>query len=601
MLDSITAVYALILPGYRLRFLVIAVTAVFVAVLETFGVASVLPLVAVMINPELLMRSRILAGVLAAFGFAGRLPPVHVIGFVTIGLFIFANATALFLNARSVRFTAALSVTLATRLAESHFREPFAFFTTHPPAELAQQICNEVAKVAAGAILQFCFVLSRVVSLVFVLALIVVISPAFTAVFLSITAVLYAVIYWYSARRISAAGTSALQSSGQALVAATEMYAMAREILLRGDCSFLLHRVRVALAELYRADAVGRILPSVPKYVLETTAVCAIFALPIYRSLMGENVNAELPVLATFAYAGFRLLPVIQQLYTSLTILNFHRPMARSLAQACSMMRTHVTPEDGLAQMPSRLAFEDVSYRYAGQKVPAVARISFSLSRGERAAVVGASGAGKSTLLDLILGLLAPSDGQILVEGVPSPAGQLTWRAGAVGYVPQSPLLLNDSIARNIAFGIADGDIDDARCREAAERAEILDLIAAQRVGFNTVIGAQGLNFSGGERQRLAIARALYSDPSLLVLDEPASALDPPTARKIFALLCSPRIDATVLVVTHDVEYLAAFDKIIFLQKGSLRMVGTYDSLVRDCPEFRRFQGELLEQKLHAQ
>ncbi|HXP32184.1 MAG TPA: ABC transporter ATP-binding protein [Stellaceae bacterium] len=601
MLASITAVYALILPGYRLRFFGIAATAILVALLETFGVASVLPLVAVIVDPEALTRSRVFGGVLAAVGFAGKLPPVHVVGLVTIGLFIFANAAALFLNAWSVRFTANLAVTLATRFAASHFRQPFTFFMANPPAELAQQICNEVAKVASGAVLQFCFVLSRVVSLVFVLALLLAISPLFTAAFLCVTAALYALIYWHSARRIGAAGATTVQASGQAMVAATEMYAMAREILLRGDCGFFLNRVRAALTSFYHGDAVSRILPGLPKYVLETTAVCAIFALPIYRSLMGENVNAELPVLATFAYAGFRLLPVIQQLYSSLTILRFHQPMARRLADACAPVAARHEGLASLERMPARIEFKGVSYRYPGRTIPALAQVSFALARGERVAVVGASGAGKSTLLDLLLGLLAPNDGTILIDGAPSPAGGLAWRAGAVGYVPQTPLLLNDSIARNIAFGVADGDIDHRRCRDAAAKAAIIDLIDAQRAGLDAVIGADILNFSGGERQRLAIARALYTEPSLLVLDEPGSALDPPTSRKIFELLCSPRIAATVVIVTHDLEYLGAFDKVIFIGKGALRMAGTYESLVRDCPEFRRFQGELLEQKLHAQ
>ena len=321
--------------------------------------------------------------------------------------------------------------------------------------------------------------------------------------------------------------------------------------------------------EAYRADAIARILPTVPKYALEIAAVCAIFALPIYRSLMGQDVKPELPLLATFAYAGFRLLPVIQQMYASAAILRFHLPMAVRLEAALSIPPEQYRLSDRIDHMPAHLDFDAVAYRHPGRDAAAVGPLSFRISRGERVAVVGASGAGKSTLVDLALGLLIPTEGKILIDGVVRKGGRLFWKEGAVGYVPQSPLILSDTVARNIALGRDDGDIDFARCREAASKAGIIDVIDSPNVGFEAVIGAAGLNFSGGERQRLAIARALYSKPEFLVLDEPASALDPPNARRIFDLLCEPQLDTTVLVVTHDLEYLRGFDKIIFLQSDA--------------------------------
>ena len=208
--------------------------------------------------------------------------------------------------------------------------------------------------------------------------------------------------------------------------------------------------------------------------------------------------------------------------------------------------------------------------------------------------VVGPSGAGKSTLVDLVLGLLTPDAGSILVDGAPSPAGRLAWRTGMVGYVPQAPFIMSDTIARNIAFGLAEAEIDFARCREAAVKAGIIELIEAQPKQFDAVIGVDVLNFSGGERQRLAIARALYSSPAVLALDEPVSALDPPTSRKIFELLCAPKLGATVIVITHDLEYLPLFDKVVFMQDGAVVMAGSFEHLLRNCPAFRSFQSDLV-------
>ena len=144
--------------------------------------------------------------------------------------------------------------------------------------------------------------------------------------------------------------------------------------------------------------------------------------------------------------------------------------------------------------MPADLDFDAIAYRHPGCDVAAVGPLSFRISRGERVAVVGASGAGKSTLIDLALGLLIPIEGRILIDGVVCKGGRLFWKEGAVGYVPQSPLILSDSIARNIALGRNDSDIDLVRCRDAATKAGIIDVINSQNVGLEAVIGAAGLN-----------------------------------------------------------------------------------------------------------
>jgi ATP-binding cassette, subfamily B, bacterial PglK len=603
MLAPIASIYRLILPEFRLRFFGVVGLSIVVAIFEMVGIASIMPLIAVMVDPAGVANNRLLSSLLGAFGSGGATPSVHVIGFITITLIILTNVAALVLSWISVKFSAQLAVALSEQFAYALFRRPFESFLAQSAAKLAQETCNEVAKFASGGVLQLSFAVVRAIQLVLVLALLFVLSPLFTMIVFPVIGVLYALSFRYSAHRLGTLGSRALTSSGRAMHSATEMFEMAREISLKGDCSYFVRRISVFLQEAYRADAIARVLPTVPKYALEIAAVCAIFALPIYRSLMGQDVRPELPLLATFAYAGFRLLPVIQQMYASVAILRFHLPMAVRLEEALSAPPEQHRLSDQIDRMPAHLAFDAVAYHHAGRDAAAVGPLSFGISRGERVAVVGASGAGKSTLVDLALGLLVPTEGKILVDGVARKGGRLFWKEGAVGYVPQLPLILSDTIARNIALGFSDDDIDLVRCREAASKAGIIDVVDAPNVGFDAVIGGAGLNFSGGERQRLAIARALYSNPEFLVLDEPASALDPPNARRIFDLLCEPKLDTTVLVVTHDLEYLRGFDKIVFLQSDAPAVIGNYETLVRDCAEFRLFEGDAIQQKrrLHEQ
>ena len=513
--------------------------------------------------------------------------------FVTISLFILSTAASLSLTWWTNNYVAAVAVSLSDRLAHAHFRRPFSFFMVNPPADLAHQTCIEVGRLAAGGVLQLCNMMVRIVQAILILGLLLWVTPVLSGLFFITAAVVYALIYRYSAAHIASSGKRWVDYSSQATVAATDMYSAAREILLLGDCGYFVRRMANALREFNRAEAVARILPILSKYALELMAVCAIFALPIYRSLMGEDVRSDLPFLATFGYAGFRLLPMLQQVYASVAMLQYNQPTADRVTRMIAAPPGRPDPCLALDRMPQRIEFRNVSYRYPGRDEPAVARLSFEISRGDRIAVVGDSGAGKSTLADLVLGLLAPEDGEILIGANPL-SGPLTWKAGVVGYVPQAPLLLNDSIARNIAFGVKDDAIDAARCREVAMMSEIEAAIDGRKNGLDAVVGEAGVNFSGGERQRLGISRALYSKPELLVLDEPANALDPPTARRIFELLTSPRLPVTVLVMTHDLDHLARFDKVMFMRRGILVMAASYDRLMRDCAEFRHFRGDLL-------
>ena len=589
MIASLVAVYKLILPGFRAQFFALVGLSVIVAILDMVGIASIMPFIAVMVDPRGMMHNRFLAGMLAAIGFAGTPPPIYLAGAATVTLFAFSNGASLFLSWWSAQYAARLAITLSVEFAYRQLGQPFEYFLVNAPAQLANQTCGEIIRFSVGGVVQLCAVVVRAIQLVLVVALLLLISPLFSAAFFLVMAALYGLIYRYSATHIGSAGSEASRSSDEAAEAATEMYALAREILLHGNPIYFVARTRSALEVFYKADAVSRVLPSVPKYALEVIAVCVLFALPIYRSLTGQDARTDLPILATFAYSGFRLLPVIQQMYSSLAILKFHHPLAERLRRAFLVESAAPVQEGRLDRMPASIAFRGVTYSYPCSGAPALSQASFEISRGDTVVVVGPSGSGKSTLVDIVLGLIAPQAGTIVVGDASHSTTRLQWAPGVVGYVPQSPLIFNDTIARNIAFGLEDRNIDFERCREAARRAEIIDLIDAQKSGLQARIGSNVMNFSGGERQRLAIARALYSNPALIVLDEPASALDPPTSRRLFDLLCSSRLNATVIVVTHAVEYVPEFHKVIFVQNGGSVTSGTYVSLMTGCAEFREF------------
>ena len=247
MLAPIASIYRLILPEFRFRFFGVIGLSIVVALFEMIGIASIMPLIAVIVDPEGVSNNRLLSILLAALGSEGNAPSVHVIGFITITLIICTNAATLALNWMSVKFSAQLAIALSEQFAYALFQKPFEYFLAHPAAELAHETCNEVAKFASGGVLQLSFAVVRAIQLVLVLALLFALSPLFTLIVLPVIGALYAFSFRYSAHRLGTLGSQALASTGRAMHGATEMYEMAREISLKGDCSYFVRRISVFL------------------------------------------------------------------------------------------------------------------------------------------------------------------------------------------------------------------------------------------------------------------------------------------------------------------------------------------------------------------
>jgi ATP-binding cassette, subfamily B, bacterial PglK len=591
LLQSLLAYTRLILPELRPGFFGILALSIGVGVLEMVGVASILPLMAALMSGAEPEAGGSVARLLGFVGLGPKLPPVHVAAFVTIGLFMLQALAGLLLSLVTVRFSARLAYRLSERFALDCFRQPFDFFLHHSPTELAHRTTTEIGQIASSCIQQFCMILARVAQLMLVVALLAFIEPRASFFILGGIGVLYVGIYLYTSRRMDKAGQSVVQATDTAMQSAGEMYGMAREVLLSRDPGFLVQRVLGALGVFYRADALSKIVPTIPKYALEVLAVVLLFSVPIYRSWVGEDPRSDLPVMAAFAFAGLRMLPLAQQVYVSLTNLRFHQPMALRLGAMLHAPQSGIVTARRL--FPQVLALEGVSHIYQPERGAVLSNINLQLHRGEKLAIVGPSGSGKSTLADILLGLLAPSQGRILLDTTVVQGEALSWETGVVGYVPQIPLIIKGSLAVNIAFG---ADVDPAKCSVAATKAGLTDVISAQPKGLQAVVGEDITTLSGGERQRVAIARALYREPQLFVLDEPASALDPPRARLIFELLTTSTGtattgDATVVAITHDLTHLALFDRVIFMQAGRIVCEGKLEILLEQHASFRAYYG----------
>jgi ABC-type multidrug transport system fused ATPase/permease subunit len=303
------------------------------------------------------------------------------------------------------------------------------------------------------------------------------------------------------------------------------------------------------------------------------------------QDLSGGNTVS---VLALFAYTGFRVVPSANRIMLNVGFMREAHPWIRNMDDDMRKLRLPAPRpyEHDRPLLQATLSCEHVSFGYEGGPPYALDDISFSIQRGQSVGLVGPTGAGKSTLVDVLLGLLPPTSGRVLIDGEPLEGRERAWQR-QIGYVSQDVYLLDDTLRRNIAFGIPDAAIDERKLAAAVTLARLDEVVAAQPKMLETVVGENGIRLSGGQRQRVAIARALYHDPPVLFFDEATAALDNQTEREVSEAIANVHGTRTVIAIAHRLSTVKHCDRLIYLRDGKLAGIGTYQELMTD-PGFRQ-------------
>ena len=326
-----------------------------------------------------------------------------------------------------------------------------------------------------------------------------------------------------------------------------------------------------------------------PTVLVETLVVLFIVTLLLATTVGPFAGEESVAVLGLFAYAALRMMPILNRTAQNVNKIRFGSGAVESVRRDLELVQLDAP---AFPQHPPPFVFEsaielrDVSFTYENATTPALRNVDLVVKRGERLGIAGQTGAGKSTILDLILGLLSPPSGDALVAGDPLDTHMPGWLAG-IGMVPQSVFLIDDTIRRNVAFGVSGPTIDDERVEEALKLAQLSTFVSSLPDGAETVVGERGVRLSGGQRQRIAIARALYGDPPILILDEGTSALDSSTESELMEALESASRDRTVIVVAHRLSTVRRADRIVLLDDGEIVDIGTFDELVARNASFR--------------
>lgn len=564
------------------------------AILEAVGVASIIPFMSVLANPDAIATNDALRWSYNLLPFKTINSFLIVLGCLFLGVLILANSLSALTNWLVLRFTYMRSHTIAERLLARYLTEPYVYCIDRNTTEMGKNILVEVGTVVGNILLPTMRLIAKSAGAMFIIALLLMVD-AIIAVSVTIgLGLAYGILYAIVKKRISRLGEQAIVAKTSRFKLASESLAAKKEIDILGVSDACIRRFSERSLAFAKLQSTNLAIAQLPKYAFETIAFGGMLVVVLLLLGSKHGVGEVLPLVSVYAFAGYRLMPAVQQIFASITSIRFNLPaldvLDRDLRREARSKKLEVEMSRRMKALSfeEELRLEGVSLGYPGCSRLAINGVDMVIRPRTMVGFVGETGSGKTTTADIILGLLMPVGGQVRIDGVTLTQLNVYGWQRMLGYVPQSICLWDDSIWRNIALGIPDEEIDPASVLRAARIANLHEFVEQQLPkAYQTVIGERGVRLSGGERQRIGLARALYRDPDVLILDEATSALDNTTESIIMQAIRNLSDKKTIIIVAHRLSTVRNCDVIYVFERGQIVAQGSYDYLVETCQQFR--------------
>ena len=555
---------------------------------EVVSLGAVLPFIGVLTAPEKVLKYPSLERFVEELGIQTPqelVLPVVIIFMVTS---ILAGILRLTLLWATAKLSNAIGADMSLEMYRRTLYQPYKVHFLRNSSEVIDGITHK-SWAAMDMLKSTMTLVSSSLLMTTMVAGLIVIDPAVVSAALVVFGLIYGVVALKARRklkensqRISEQGTLAIKSLQEGLGAI-------RDILLNWSQAAYCETYRKADMPYRMAYGSNLFISVSPRFAMETIGMVLIAGLAYFLSSQHGGIGPSLPLLGALALGAQRIIPALQQIYWAWASIAGNRA---SLEEVIDLLNQPI-PEEALKPPPktldfhSRITFNGVWFRYLDTEPWVLKDLNLVIPRGCRMGFVGGTGSGKSTTLDLLMGLLEPTKGHIMVDGMEIRTGALrTWQQN-IAHVPQSIFLADSTLAENIALGIPAELIDMKKVKRAAEQAMIADFIESRPEGYNALVGERGVMLSGGQRQRIGIARALYKDAGVLVLDEATSSLDNQTEKAVMACLDNLHREMTILIIAHRLTTIQNCDQIVELEGGAVIAQGTYDELIEKSASFR--------------
>ena len=541
------------------------------AVAEVVSLGSVLPFLAVLTEPELLWNAPLIKQLAQTLGWTSA---SELLG-PAAGIFASAAVAAALVRLTNLWLGGQLAAAIGSDLScEAYRRTLYQPYSVHVQRN-SSAVINSVTGQVNTTVDAINLVLQTSTSTLIAISLLVGLICIEWKVALSALALFgcsYFLIGFFSRRALLSNGRVINNARAGVLKSLQEGIGAIRDVILDGTQNLYLDIYQSSERPQRQYQARNRFLSVFPRFSLEALGLISVAALATLLSARAGRGTDVLPLLGAFALGAQKLLPVMQQTYSGWSGLKSYSADLHGVLEMLEQPLPDVMQSNCNLDLNSDIVFRNVSFSYGSSDLSVLSNINMSIEIGQRVGFVGTTGSGKSTTVDLLMGLLVPTQGQILVGGhelhdPECPGRLLAWRS-AIAHVPQNVYLADSSIAENIAFGVPKEQIDFDRVHLAAQQAQIASFIEASPEGYNSFVGERGIRLSGGQRQRLGIARALYKQAQVLILDEATSALDNYTEQAVMDAINQLDRNLTVVMIAHRLSTVAKCDRVIRLDHG---------------------------------
>jgi len=551
------------------------------ALAEVLSIGAVLPFLGVLAAPDVIFTQPMLAPFIQVLGIqtpAQLLLPLTVVFILAA---VLSGLMRIVLIWAQYRLSSAMGTDLSLNVYRRTLFQPYAVHVARNSSALIAAISTKVSGVTNGIVMATMTMMSSFFLMIMILSALLLIDPMIAIAAFVGFGLVYLLVIMLTKKRLQRDSKIVSQQSNQVVKALQEGLGGIRDVLIDGTQNTYCDIYRSADSSLRRAQANMGIVGTSPRFMIEALGMVLIAVLAYVMAQRSAGLTGAIPVLGALALGAQRLLPVLQQAYSSFSSIRGYRA---TLEDVIDLLDQPMPNEAQWAVEP--IAFEreiklnNLSFQYGEQSPMVLKAVDITITKGSRVGFIGSTGSGKSTLIDLVMSLLKPTQGSLDIDGQAiTTSNHRAWHAH-LSHVPQSIFLADSSIAENIAFGVPKLLIDMQRVKLAAQQAQIAQTIEGWQKGYETFVGERGVRLSGGQRQRIGIARALYKQANVIIFDEATSALDNETEREVMQAIDSLGGELTVIIVAHRLSTLQRCTHIIELKHGQVVRQGAYDEIV---------------------
>ncbi len=582
MKDVVNKLYGLFDKREKRKLGLILVMMLLAAFFEVLGIGLIVPFISVATKPNLIQDNSVLSYLYETLQFTSTTAFLICSVVLLLAVFVIKNVYILWYQHRQYKVILDQQVKLSQNLFRTYLTKPYIFHLQRNTAVLLRNINVEVPKVFQGVILSALQLIAEIVVMICIFSLLLAIEPIATLIVSGLMAACVALFFALFNKKIGNRGREQQNINREMIKWTNQGLGASKEVKVSGKEHFFVEAYRKHSVRNANNTRYMKVLDHVPRLYIETLLVTLVLVMLLVIMLQDTGVEGMMSTMALFSLAAFRLMPSINRIVSLVTTIKYNIPAFSVVYEDLSVVSGRASRKRGSGRQtpapassyrvePLKRSIElsGVSFRYPEQAEAALTGISLSIPAGKSAAIIGESGSGKSTLVDIMLGLLEPEQGRVIVDGVSLNYRMDEWRS-QIGYIPQFIYLTDDTIRANVAFGVDENEIDDAKVWHCLEQAQLKSYVASLPDALETEVGERGVRLSGGQRQRIGIARALYHNPSVLFMDEATSALDNETEQEVMNAVEALKGDKTIIIIAHRLSTIAGCDIVYVMNKGKL-------------------------------